>query len=236
MAPRFFFVHMLKSAGTSLFMQLPNHFGIDGVYPNETDGDPVEVAPQLDVQQLIERWAIRGPEVRIVAGHFPLCTADLLGGEFTTMTILRDPVERTLSFLRHQRANAEDRTLPLEAIYERQPRFDWLIHNHMVKMLSLTVDEMTGGAMTVVDFTDERLTRAKANLDRIDLVGLTEEFESFQRQLQSRYSIDLGSPIHANRTEPEAASEELRARIRHDNALDVELYDYARVRQTSNGT
>lgn len=231
MSPRFFFIHMLKSAGTSLYMRLPRHFGDEGVYPNSTDGDPVVTAPQLDVDQLLRRWTQRADEIRIVAGHFPYCTTELLGGRFITFTILRDPLERTLSFLRHQRKDSPgDRDLPLEAIYEQQPRFDWLIHNHMVKMLSLTTDEMTGGAMTVVDFDEERLARAKATLDRIDLVGLTEDFADFQWQLRERFGIDLGEPLHANRTPPEACPDSLRARIERDNALDIELYEYARQR------
>ena len=35
-----------------------------------------------------------------------------------------------------------------------------LVRNHMVKMLSLTVEEMTDGAMTNVDFDRHRLERA----------------------------------------------------------------------------
>ena len=52
-------------------------------------------------------------------GHFPLCTLELLGGSFTTLTILRDPVERTLSALRDQQERSPElRGAPLELIYD----------------------------------------------------------------------------------------------------------------------
>ena len=106
-----------------------------------------------------------------MTGHFPLCTADLLDASFTTLTVLRDPVERTLSNLRHYREETPaeaDRSL--EHLYDDPIRFE-IVHNHMVKMFSLSSDEMTDGAMTPVRFTPERLTKAKERLATVDVVG-----------------------------------------------------------------
>ena len=81
---------------------------------------------------------MRGDEIRVVTGHFPLCTTELLGAQFITLTILRDPVERTLSALRHHREKTPaDSERSLEEIYEDPFRFE-LVHNHMVKMFSLS--------------------------------------------------------------------------------------------------
>ncbi len=52
---------------------------------------------------LLERWKARRDEIRVVTGHFPLCVTELLDADFATFTVLRDPVERTLSYLRHHR-------------------------------------------------------------------------------------------------------------------------------------
>ena len=46
---RFFFVHMQKTGGTSLYMRTKRHFGEAGVYPDDSDGDVQDVAPQLMV-------------------------------------------------------------------------------------------------------------------------------------------------------------------------------------------
>jgi hypothetical protein len=236
---RWFFVHVQKTGGTDLFTRLGGDpaiplehelwFDESELYPNASDGDVFTVAPQLSVDQLVTRWKERGDEIRIVLGHFPLCTTELLGADFTTLTVLREPVERTLSFLRHhRRLTAEDRDKPLEEIYDDPFRFDALLHNHMVKMFALTTDEMTDGMLTKVDFTPAHLERAKAQLATVDVVGLQERFEEFCRELERRFGWPLGDPFFANRTKPVKVSSTFRDRIARDNAMDVELYEFAR--------
>jgi hypothetical protein len=224
---RFFFVHLQKTAGTSLYLRLIDRLATPLVYPNETDG-PV-IPSVISIDHLLARWAARRDEIRIVTGHFPLCTAELLGETFTTFTILREPVERTLSYLRHHRQETpEDQHKSLEEIYDDPFRFEGLIHNHMVKMLSLDLGEMTDGSLTVVDFTPARLARAKERLASLDVVGLQERYADFWITIRRRYKWPLGRPGHANRTEPTDVPESFRRRIAADNADDVALYEYAR--------
>ena len=226
---RFFFVHVQKTAGTALFKRLKRYFGERAVYPDASDGDLVAVVPQLSVDVLRQRWQERRHEIRVVTGHFPLCTTELLGERFTTLTVLREPVERTLSYLRHHRMlTPADRDKSLEAIYEDDFRYQTLIHNHMVKMFSLTPGEMTDGALTPIEFTPAHLARAKEQVATVDWVGLQEHFEEFCDNLQQRLGWDLGGPLHANRTEPVDVSSSFRGRIAEDNSMDVELYDHAR--------
>ena len=223
---RFFFVHMQKTAGTALFQRMRRQFGDAGVYPDHDDGAVPDRV--LLPEHLVARWRIRGNEIRVVTGHFPLCTTTLLGNEFTTLTVLREPVERTLSYLRHHRKlTPADREKPLEEIYEDPLRFHGLVHNHMVKMLGLRAAEMTAGTMTRVDFTQEHLDRAKQSLSDVDVFGLQERFEEFCGELTERFGWDLGEPIRSNQTKPEPVAPSFRDRIAEDNALDVELYRFA---------
>jgi Sulfotransferase family len=227
-ASRFFFVHVQKTAGTALFTRLKRQFGTCAVYPNAGDGDVLTVMPQLSVDVLKDRWRVRRDEVRVVTGHFPLCTTELLGERFTTLTIVREPVERTLSYLRHHRLlTREDRDKPLEAIYDDDFRYHALIHNHMVKMFSLTLSEMTDGVLTPVEFRRDHLDRAKARLATVDVLGLQEGFDEFCATLQQQFGWNLGAPVHANRTEPVVVSSSFRDRIAQDNSMDVELYAHA---------
>ena len=220
---------MQKTGGVSLYVRMQRHFGTEAVYPAPCDGDPAAVAPQLFPHLLLERWPQRRDEIRVVTGHFPLCTAELLDADFTVLTVLRDPVERTLSYLRHHRdTTPADSELPLEAIYEDPVRFKLFIENQMVKMLSLRASEMTNGMMTPVDFDRGRLRRAKRALRGIDAFGLQEELEDFAQRLERRFGWKLGPPVHENVTRPIEVPESFRARIRDDNGVDVELYEYAR--------
>jgi hypothetical protein len=244
---RYFFVHIMKTAGGSLRRRLINHFGAAAVYPTRgVDGtDPVKV--NLSVDHLRERLAVRGDQIRVIAGHFPLCATELIDGRFTTLTLLREPVERTLSHLREQRedharflprgtqgAPHSARGRPLEEIYDDPLRFHGMVHNHMTKMLSLTPTELTDGMMfTRVEFTRDHLERAKERLTGIDAVGLQERFEEFCDELSARFGWRLGEPVSVNATAPAEVPERLRARIAEDNAFDIELYEFAKQRVAS---
>ena len=225
MSSRYFFLHLQKTAGTALWQRLNETFAPTELYPGPGDGTPP--LSTLSVPHLRERWAVREAEVRLVAGHFPLCTTELLGGGFATFTVLREPVERVLSGLRHYREQEPGMAdVPLEEIYE-DPLRQRLLRNHMVKMLSLTVDEMDDGALTDVAFTPDRLDAAVTALRGLDVVGLQSRFDEFCAELTARWGWDLGRPRFANRSTPAEATASFRARIAADNADDLALYEAA---------
>jgi hypothetical protein len=226
--PRYFFVHLQKTAGTTLRRRLRNQFGEAAIYPNESDGTDIPKLV-LSIDYLQERLLVRGDEVRLISGHFPFCVTELLGGGFTTLTVLREPVDRTLSYLRHHRKQIRaDGHKTLEEIYDDPFRFHGLAHNHMVKMFSLTPEEMTAGMLTHVEFTQEHLERAKHNLARVDALGLQERFDEFCEELTRRFGWDLGEPEITNQSPPTDVSDGFIARIAVENALDVKLYEYGR--------
>lgn len=224
--PRFLFVHLQKTAGTALFRRLRHHFGTAAVYPRpDEQGTPEAV---LDVATLRSVVA-RDPSIEVVTGHYPLCVAELLPVRPATFTILRDPVERTLSFLRHQR-EVEPRLADhsLEEVYADPVTTSGLVTNHMVKMLSMTVEEMTDGALSPITVDDTHLARARERLEHdIDVMGLQEHFDAFCADLEAAFGWDLGPPLFMNRTAPAPGSAALREQIRADNAADIRLHRFA---------
>jgi hypothetical protein len=224
---RWFFVHMHKTAGTALYQRLHDQFPVEAIYPRRAEQKAHKASLHVDL--LCRQFRRRAGDLRVIAGHFPLCTTQLLGVPFTTITVLRDPVERTLSSLRDMREREPIfRDQPLEQIYEDPIRFECLIHNHMVKMLSMRPDEMTDGALTPLIVDAGHLERAKRNLDeRIDVWGVQEQFDDVCDELTQRFGWNLGPPRFANRTTPFEVSDDFRERIASDNALDVELYAHA---------
>jgi len=226
---RFFIVHLQKTAGTSLRDQFRATFSDNEIYPNATDGRDKRLSV-ISVSHLLERWQARRHELRVIAGHFPLATVELLDTNFVTLTVVRDPVTRTLSYLRHQKKiNRGDRDRSLREIYDDPFRFNGLIRNHMVRMFSIGCDEMRpgDGVLTDVDDTTERLERAKQALARLDAFGLQSDFDAFWLGFAARYGLEAGSPLRSNATEPEDAPDELVSRIVRDNALDMQFYSYA---------
>jgi hypothetical protein len=221
---RYFFVHLQKTAGTSLLLRLQSHFGEQAVYP--TPKHKTGLRSSFSVDDLQRSFTEDHASLRVVAGHFPLCASRMLGVPFSTFTVLRDPVERTLSYLRQQQQQVPELAdMTLEQIYDDPFRRGWLLTNHMVRMLGQTEAELAEGTMAP---DDENLRRAKGNLTgELDLFGFQEHFEEFCTDLERRYGWDLGSSVRANTTTVVPAPEDLRERIRRDNAEDVELYRYA---------
>jgi hypothetical protein len=223
---RVLFVHLQKTAGTVLRLRLARALGEAAIYPGSADcGDHLT----FSTAELRRLLPARLAEVRVVFGHFPLCVREILPGPYRTATILREPVERTLSYLRHHRERTpEDRDRTLEEIYDDPLRFHGLAHNHMTKMLSLTVDEMTADMLTRVEYTAERLERAKAALCSVDVVGVQERLDDFCATAERVFGWRIGDePRFANRSRPVEVSPALRDRIALDNRADQELYEFA---------
>ena len=183
----------------------------------------------ISVDQLLSVWAERGDEIRVVTGHFPLCTTELLGGGFTTLTVLRHPLDRTVSYLRHhRRTTPEDADLTLEQIYDDGFRFNGLIQNHMTKMLSLDPGEMNDGALTRVSF-HRRAPRPRQG------APCRRRGSRYPRGLRVLLPRARGAlrMVHGRLAghEPRAQGElrpGFRDRILEENAHDVELYEFAR--------
>jgi hypothetical protein len=84
----------------------------------------------------------------LVAGHFPYAATELLvddgDDDLLCLTLLREPVERTASFLAQcRRHRPELRDQPLEAIYDNPWYFDRFIQNHQTRVFSMTLAEAT---------------------------------------------------------------------------------------------
>lgn len=222
---RFFFLHIHKTAGTSLWTRLQHQFSADELYPGPLD----DLVPDrtLVPEYMLQRVTQRRASPKVITGHFPLCTTQLLEGDFTSFTVLRHPVARTISVLQHYRDNTpENRDTPLEVLYD-DPVRQLLVRNHMIKMLAMTANEMTNGAMSDITVDRERLERAKEQLASIAVVGVQPRFEAFCDELSSRFEWNLGPPVMRNRSSPVEVDDALLGRIADENALDIELYEHA---------
>jgi hypothetical protein len=103
-----------------------------------------------------------------------------------------------LSHLRHHRKltpAARDRSL--EELYD-EVLDTAFFYNHMVKLFSLTAAEVAeAGALDlwamlkVIEFTPERLARAKANVEQLDVLGLQDHLEDFCAELTARFGSAL---------------------------------------------
>jgi hypothetical protein len=175
--------------------------------------------------------------IRLYSGHFPFVACELLGGGFRTMTLLRDPVDRTISLLRqfqrHESISAagqQTSSPPLEEIYERADVYEPLVHNHQTKIFSMTAADDPKGYMQAIDTDEDRLALARRNLETVDVLGLTERHADFVDDLVAEFGWSLKRDVWANVAPDDgpAVDDSFRRKIESDNAIDVEFYDYAR--------
>ncbi|MDP9332479.1 MAG: hypothetical protein M3Q30_04080 [Actinomycetota bacterium] len=99
-------------------------------------------------------------------------------------------------------------------------------------MFSLTAEDHPRAILRPISIDAERLTLAKTNLARVDVVGLTERYDDFIGELKRRFGWwrGRGPPVERRQlvsSEPWEATPTLRCRIADDNTYDLEFYEHA---------
>jgi hypothetical protein len=246
----FFFMHIMKTGGTSLLGHAWRLFGRYGVEPPLLNDDPQPPGTSSDYQSVArvrDLPASRRAEVRFYAGHYPFLVRDIIEPD-VTLTVLREPVARTISVLRQlQAGHARVGGRTLEEIYDDE----WLqatsIRNFQVRQFALTHADLEEKAALVAAFRgdgrptlpdkphlfglaidEQRLELAKANLAQVDEIGLQADFAGFLARLRARFGWAVDDDVRL-RAAPagDAVSPELRARIVEDLRWDTAFYEHA---------
>ena len=224
---RFFFLHVMRTGGTTFLWHLKANFGPDRVYPTASD-NPETHESVTSVAYLRAVPRERFDDFAVVTGHFPYFVLDELPHRYETLTILREPVARTLSFLHQwQRVPGRWQGQPIEVIYD-EPLIIPHYQNHMTKLYGLTASSGAEHYAVDVDIDPDFLDRAKANLATIDTIGFTENHDQMLDQVEQRYGWRRPGVPDQHVTEKTELPESFIERIREDNAADIEFYEYAR--------
>ncbi|MCC5951214.1 MAG: hypothetical protein JJU45_03875 [Acidimicrobiia bacterium] len=229
-----FFVHIQKTAGGTLRSFTRAQLALGEVYPEGADGiDPDAGQAYLSLARLLTLPQERRDTVRAYIGHFPYVAAELcarmLDRPLYTVTLLREPVARTISYLQMRANGPQRRGWTAEQIYADTLDHRSGILNHQTRIYSLTVEDQPWSFLRTIDVDTGRLEVAKANLRRTDLVGVQERFDDFLDVYCADTGLDRSTPlIHRHQAPLELdISDGLRRQIEADTALDAELYRYA---------
>jgi hypothetical protein len=226
---RFFFIHLMKTGGTSFVMHLLANFAPVETYPSELDKrDVADGEPYASIADLLALSPRRRAEIRFYAGHFPYMVRSALGVDVVAITLLREPVARTISVLNHfKRLNARYRDSSLEEIYDDEFVFRHFVENFQTRSFALTSDDCPQSFASAVGYRDiraaldrpasmpmpavhrgdtiaidePRLARAKSNLAEVDVVGVSDRFTEFVQELRRRFGWwpdDLDTSVRAN--------------------------------------
>lgn len=187
---KFLFIHIMKTGGTSFADIISDNFTADERYPDAC------VAPDAGIFRRIEAYlfvpglvaevnALQG-KLRMVRGHVPYATRALLQDNYIALTLLRHPVERTLSYLKHcRRYHTEHQQLELEAIYEDRWFNESFVHNYQTKLFSMSAEEA---------LAETRLRAGEPELPPRRIMGngsaLAPEIEAFRQRAPGRVSLE----------------------------------------------
>jgi hypothetical protein len=225
--PRFFFVKVMKTGGGTFLQHVLANFERDEVYPYKPLDRDIYVA-NFAIDYLTGLSATRRARIRVYTGHFPFVAAQLMQTELVTITILRDPIERTISYLKHcKRYHEQHRSLSLEQIYEDPFFFSTLIRDHQAKLFAMTPEDRPKSYLDIIDIDERRLEIAKANLEQIDVLGLRERFPELLEEMGRRYGWRFNGVRDRHVSGGFDISPSFRRRIAEDNAADLAFYEHA---------
>jgi hypothetical protein len=218
----FFFVHVMKTAGSTFRQHVRANFAAAERYPDD-EQDADLVMAKLSVPGLLALPPERHARIRIYTGHFPYCAAEQLGRPLTTLTILRDPIERAISHLKQETPPGGS----LEETYD-DPAVQQRIANHQTRMFAFTAEDGIENFADPLEIDERRFAVACEHLAATDLVGFQERFDEFLDTVQARFGW-VRAPVQTVRVSPAVqVSDGLRRRIAADSEPDIAFHAYAR--------
>jgi hypothetical protein len=226
------FIHIGKTAGTTLRVILERIYGRNEtylLYPGEPGYN--DFNDFLTLNEASKRG------IRLYCGHIAFGLHRRIPQPTTYITVLRDPVERTISNYFEVKKVLCDRNKGTEAYsdFHKAARMDlaefvssgimpYLTHNHQVQMLS---NSRPMGQCSAAD-----LERAKENLvNHFSIVGLTERFDETLVLMRRRFGWNVSGysrkNVAAQRGRGNDFPEGTIDLVRECNRLDLELYCFA---------
>lgn len=222
---KLYFLHIQKTAGTTFTAILESYFEND------------EICPAYYLDDLLLLTKEKRQSYRFYRGHFSYNLCIFLTSPLVYITMLRHPVERVISNIRHIQRYPEhpDHKLvkSVDLIsFVTHPQTQSDMSNLQTRMIAppkgKIVNVFLGWAATRND-----LELAKERLQEFPFFGLTEDFEHSMSLLAYTFGWSPVMNINTLNAAPtpmhmEDYPQAVMDAITEINQIDIELYDYAR--------
>ncbi|HEY8669959.1 MAG TPA: sulfotransferase family 2 domain-containing protein [Terriglobales bacterium] len=215
------FLHVPKTAGTTLNRLIEWEYDLFEMY----SVDPVFFLWSAAHLRKLSKERLR--KIRVFKGHMLFGIHKILPQPATYITVLRDPIERTLSAFYFMRS------YKLHPLYWKFKRENWTLEDFVRRLPRENVQcKIVAGAVYEDPCTEEIFEKARHHLrEHFSVVGLSERFEETLALLKLRFGWKLKSYTSFNVTRPRPKKHDLPQStlelITEKNSFDVMFYDYA---------
>lgn len=216
-----FFVHIPKTAGTSLRFMLDACFKENDVFPNQNDIRANEgLYPELN--QIFGLDLDRLSNLKLINGHYPMQVADNWLIDLRLITFFRRPAERVVSHLKHLKKNDKNcRKLSLKEIYFKHKGSLVNLQLRILKNRQYTTANLLNFEST--SFNEQKLVET---LNRFTAFGIVEEFDQSMAWISDALSLDLGKAVHTNQSSTALdISFDLKSEIEADCKIENQAYE-----------
>jgi hypothetical protein len=245
-----FFVHVMKTGGTSVRNSLFNFYPEDVRYPSPARDDPFTA--KAATRYLLNLSKERRSNLRFVSAHMPLSVALQFREESSPPTaitmVLRDGLERAVSHL-SQQSRRFNHAYSYRQLLDLPLLRDIFLSNHQTRILSMGSSgwdewdssykalsmldqhlEKPDHPMQVSRVTEADLQTALEALPKVDVLGLQSESGAWWQQCQERFGWPQETRTRANigaqedTTAAPPIPHDVLAELRELNTLDIQLY------------
>jgi hypothetical protein len=225
-----FFLHMPKTAGTTL-----EHY-IEGNMQNAS------ICPHTVMPQILPLSAKELAAFDLIHGHFNYNLLERLPKDTQTITMLRSPVARAISHLKHIRSNKSPTFWMKKYLPINDMTLDEMVQEEVVQKficdyqlrrlaVDVNLNEFKEPMVLHTPFRLEQhhLDLGKKRLESFDAIGITERFSDSVKLLNKTFNWQEAVEIPSLNVSPtkDEISEKSIQKIKELTSLDQALYEHA---------